>query len=209
MKTQNFWHLALGILSTTAMLSVGTAAMAEPLAEPYEAPPVKQPEAPSTKQYEASPSEQYDGSQPARFGSSYVGAGISGGLLKSGLRGGERTFGGNAVVRLTSPELLPVPVSLRGQLLFANTNSAIVPTLTYDYPVTDKVNVYAGFGYSFINKKGQTSPIGNRNAFVLNLGVESEISESVVGYVDAKYGVNGYVGDKSSLAISGGVGVKF
>ncbi len=144
--------------------------------------------------------------QPVRFNGSYVGAGVSGGVSSSGLPGGERTFGGNITARLTTDK---APVSLRGQVLFANTNSAIVPTLTYDYAVTDKVNVYGGAGYSFVQKPGQTSPIGNRNAVVLNAGVESEVAKGVVIYGDAKYGINGYVGGKPGVALSGGVGLKF
>jgi opacity protein-like surface antigen len=102
---------------------------------------------------------------PARFTGSYVGGGVTGGVLESGLSNGDRTFGGNINARIALPN---VPVSVRGNVQFANTNSAIIPTLTYDQGINSKTNVYAGAGYSFVQNQGQTSPIGNRNAVVLN-----------------------------------------
>jgi hypothetical protein len=143
---------------------------------------------------------------PARFTGSYVGGGVTGGILESGLSNGKRTFGGDINARIALPNL---PVSVRGNLKFANTNSAIVPTLTYDQGINSKTNVYAGAGYSFVQNTGQTSPLGNRNSVVLNAGVESEVVNGVVLYGDAKYGIKGFNNGKGALAIGGGVGLKF
>jgi hypothetical protein len=143
---------------------------------------------------------------PVRFDGSYVGGGVTGGVLESGLPDGNRTFGGVVKARLALPN---TPVSVRGDVQFANTNSAIVPTVTYDYGLSNKTNIYAGAGYSFITDTTKTSPLGNKNAVVLNAGVESEVVKGVVVYGDAKYGINGYNNNKGALSVGGGLGLKF
>ncbi|MBE9028885.1 hypothetical protein IQ266_03805 [filamentous cyanobacterium LEGE 11480] len=143
---------------------------------------------------------------PVRFDGSYVGGGVTGGVIESGLPNGERTFGGNITARVALPN---TPVSVRGSVLFANTNSAIVPTVTFDQGLSDKTNLYAGAGYSFVQNQGQTSALGNRNSVVLNAGVESEVVKGVVVYGDAKYGLRGYDTGRGALAVGGGVGLKF
>jgi hypothetical protein len=143
---------------------------------------------------------------PVRFDGSYVGGGVTGGVLESGLANGKRTFGGDINARIALPN---VPLSVRGNVKFANTNSAIVPTITYDQGISNKTNVYAGAGYSFVQNQGQTSPLGNRNSVVLNAGVESEVAKGLVVYGDAKYGLKAYNNGKGALAIGGGVGLKF
>jgi hypothetical protein len=144
---------------------------------------------------------------PVRFDGSYIGAGVAGGVIDSGLPNGKRTFGGGIQGRFAVPN---APVSVRANVLFANTNSAIVPTLTYDQAIGKNTNIYAGPGYSFVQKDGQTSPIGNRDSFVLNAGVESEVAKGVVVYTDAKLGLRAYqASPHPALAIQGGVGLKF
>lgn len=144
--------------------------------------------------------------QPVRFDGSYVGGGISGGVLESGLPDGDRAFGGNVKARIALPN---TPVSVRGDVQFANTNSAIIPTVTYDYGLSNKTNIYAGAGYSFVQDKTKTSPMGNDDSVVLNAGVESEVVNGVVVYGDAKYGINGFNNNKGALSLSGGLGLKF
>jgi Outer membrane protein beta-barrel domain len=143
---------------------------------------------------------------PVRFTGSYVGGGVTGGVLESGTSTGTRTFGGNINARIALPN---VPVSVRGNVQFANTNSAIVPTVTYDQGLSDKTNVYAGAGYSFVQNTGQNSPLGNRNSVVLNAGVESEVAKGLVVYGDAKYGLKAFTNGKGALAVGAGVGLKF
>jgi hypothetical protein len=143
---------------------------------------------------------------PVRFDGSYVGGGVTGGVLESGLANGKRTFGGNITARVALPS---TPISVRGNVLFSNTNAAIVPTITYDQGISNKTNIYAGAGYSFVQNAGQTSALGNRNSVVLNAGVESEVAKGLVLYGDAKYGIKGYTNGKGALAVSSGVALKF
>ena len=146
--------------------------------------------------------------QPApRYDRSYVGAGISGGVLNGGRGNDGTTFGGNVQGRFAIPN---APVSVRGAVLFTGDNSAIVPTLTYDLRLNNKTNLYAGAGYSFVQNGGVTSPIGNQDAAVLTAGVESQVAKGVVVYSDAKYGINAFRGsDAGALSLQAGVGLEF
>jgi hypothetical protein len=146
---------------------------------------------------------------PVRFDGTYVGAGVVGGVINSGLPNGKATFGGNIQGRIAAPNSV-APVSIRPSVKFANTNSAIVTTVTYDQAIGKNTNLYVGPGYSWVQKDGQTSPMGNRDAFVVNAGVESEVAKGVVVYTDAAVGLRAFQGtSKSSVAIGAGVGLKF
>ncbi len=145
--------------------------------------------------------------QPARFDGSYVGAGVAGGVTNGGRGNDERTFGGNIQGRFAVPN---APVSVRGAVLFNGNNSAVIPTLTYDIPVSRNTNIYAGAGYSFVQNTDRTSQIGNKDAAVLSAGVESQVGKGVVVYSDAKYGINAYQGSNAgALSLQAGVGLKF
>jgi len=145
--------------------------------------------------------------QPARFDGSYVGAGVGGSVTSGGRGNDEAIFGGNIQGRFAIPN---APVSVRGSVMFDGNNSAIIPSLTYDLPVSRNTNVYLGAGYGFVQKDGQTSQIGNKDAAVLSAGVESEVAKGVVVYSDAKYGINAYQGSGvGSLSVVGGVGLRF
>ncbi|MBD2328221.1 MAG: hypothetical protein B0A82_21420 [Alkalinema sp. CACIAM 70d] len=144
--------------------------------------------------------------QPVPFNGSYVGAGVSGSVTGGGAGNDGPNFGGNVQGRFAVPN---APVSVRGTVLFNGNNSAIVPTLTYDYAVAKNTNVYAGAGYSFVQKDGTNSPLGNRDTAVLNVGVESQVAKGVVVYSDAKYGIKGYESGKPSVGLSAGVGLQF
>jgi hypothetical protein len=145
--------------------------------------------------------------QPVRFDGSYVGAGVNAGLTNGGRTGDAATFGGNVQGRFAIPN---TPVSVRGTVAFNGENSAVIPSLSYDLPIAKNTNVYAGAGYSFVQKDGKATQVGNKDAAVLQLGVESEVARGVVLYTDAKYGINAYQGSGSgSLSLQTGVGIKF
>lgn len=145
--------------------------------------------------------------QPVRFDGSYVGAGIGAGITNGGRDNDAATFGGNIQGRFAVPN---APVSVRGAVLFNGDNSAIVPSLSYDLPVSRNTNVYAGAGYSFVQNDGKASQLGNQDAAVLSAGVESEVTRGVVVYSDAKYGINAYQGSNAgALSLQAGVGLKF
>lgn len=145
--------------------------------------------------------------QPVRFDGSYVGAGVTSSVTNGGQNNDAANFGGNVQGRLTTPQ---APVSVRGAVLFSGSNAAIVPTLTYDQRLSDNANAYIGAGYSFVDKDGKASPLGNRDSFVVTAGAEAGIAKDVVVYGDAKWGLNAYQNSSAdALSFQAGVGYRF
>lgn len=143
--------------------------------------------------------------KPAGMDGSYVGAGISPGFTNGGQDGDAATFGGNIQGRI---DIDKVPVSVRGAVLFSDETSAIMPIVTYDVPVADNTNLYAGVGYSFVEAEGKPTPIGNRNAPLLTVGVEREVVDRLVLYSDTKLGISAYE-DSPASALSFQVGAAY
>ncbi len=96
----------------------------------------------------------------------------------------ERQFQG----RLDLPN---TPISVRGAVFLGDNSKALVPMLSYDLPVSDFANVYAGAGYALVKTSGEATPLGDRNGIVLTTGAEAAISDGIVIYGDAKLGLNG------------------
>jgi hypothetical protein len=138
---------------------------------------------------------------PARgMEGSYVGAGVAAGVSN----GGE--FGGNIQGRVD----IPSPVSVRGSVLFSDDNSAIMPILTYDVPVTRNTNVYAGAGYSFVENDGGDTPLGTADSVVLTTGVESAVWRDLVLYGDVKLGIDAFQNSSdSAVSFQAGAGYRF
>ena len=145
--------------------------------------------------------------KPTGMDGNYIGAGVSAGVTNGGENNDAAVLGGNVQGRYAIPE---TPVSARGAVLFGGDSTAIMPMLTYDVPIADNTNVYIGAGYSFVTDEGENSPLGNRDAAVITLGAESEVSDRVVVYGDAKWGIDAYE-DSSADAVSlqAGVGFRF
>ncbi|MGA7935597.1 MAG: hypothetical protein WCA35_18750 [Kovacikia sp.] len=145
--------------------------------------------------------------KPIYFDGSYVGAGIAAGVTNGGQNGDAATFGGNIQGRVAIPS---VPVSVRGAVLFTGNNSTVIPALTYDVPVANNTNVYLGAGYSFVQKDGKPTPLGNRDAAVIMAGAEAGIGDYIVGYGDVKWGIDAYKNSPASaLSIQAGLGYRF
>lgn len=141
------------------------------------------------------------------FGGAYVGGGVAAGVTNSGQAEGAAQVGGNIQGRVQIPN---TPISARGSVLFGPNNTAIMPIVTYDLPVARNTNVYVGGGYSFVERDGQATPLGNKNAPVVTLGAESSITRDVVVYGDAKWGINAYENtDADALSFQAGVGYRF
>ncbi len=72
-----------------------------------------------------------------------------------------------------------LPVSVRGNVAVINgsgdTDTFFQPAITYDLPIGDKANAYAGAGLAFGS--------GDSTAF-LNAGAETEIATNVVAFGD-------------------------
>ncbi|WAL60309.1 porin family protein [Thermocoleostomius sinensis] len=124
---------------------------------------------------------------------SYLGGGVSAGVTNVDEDGS--VLGGNIQGRLDAREL---PVSLRGAFLFNGDNSAIMPIVSYDVGVAPNTNLYVGGGYSFVLGRGESSLLGNQDAPVVTLGVETAVNPNVVLYGDAKLGIDAYKNSSGS-----------
>jgi hypothetical protein len=145
--------------------------------------------------------------QPAGMNSNYVGAGISAGVTHGVHSNDDAVFGGNVQGRVTIPQ---TPISARGAVLFGGDATAIVPTLTYDLPIAKNTNLYVGGGYSFITDEGNNTQLGNRDAAVVSVGAESEVSKNVIVYGDAKWAIDAYNNSSGdALSFQTGVGLGF
>ena len=78
------------------------------------------------------------------------------------------------------------PISLRGTLILNQDIEAVMPSLTYDLPVGNAANVYAGAGFAIVRPGAQT-PLGDRDGVVITTGVEASVGRRVVVYGDLRY----------------------
>ena len=137
----------------------------------------------------------------------YIGAGISAGVTNGGQNGDAATLGANIQGRYS---VRNTPISVRGSALFTDENVALIPTISYDVPITNNFNGYLGLGYSFVVDNGEPTPLGNRDSIVLTLGGEAEVGSNIMVYGDTKFGINAYENSPASaLSLQAGVGYKF
>lgn len=116
-------------------------------------------------------------------------------------------FGGNITVRL---KLGNTPFSARGNFIWNDQTSAIIPEVSVDVPIANRTNAFITGGYSFVEKNGANTPIGNRDAVVLGAGVESEVAKNFLVYTNAKVKLRSYQNDDASaVSINGGIGYRF
>ncbi|MEH1929364.1 outer membrane beta-barrel protein [Nostoc sp.] len=145
--------------------------------------------------------------QTAGTNGNYIGAGIAVGATSGGQGNDEAQVGGNIQGRYAVPK---TPLSVRGSVLYGGDAAAIMPIVTYDAPIAKNTNIYFGGGYSFVTDEGQKTPLGNQNAPVLTLGIESEVSKNVIAYGDTKWGIDAYRNsDADALSFQAGLGYRF
>ncbi|MDJ1184146.1 hypothetical protein [Roseofilum casamattae] len=140
----------------------------------------------------------------AAYGS-YIGVGPAFGLVDGG--GDDRKIGGVIAVRY---KFLEVPISMRVQGFFLSGSSAVVPTVSYDFPINWQTDAYIGAGYSFADGD-EPSPLGNQNAFALQPGIDYMIpSSNAVIFGNAVIAFDAYrdSGD-TAVSLQGGVGLRF
>ena len=138
---------------------------------------------------------------------SYVGAGFAGGLTDGGDQNNEAKFGGNLTGRV---RLGNTPLSARGNVIWNNETTAIIPELSVDVPIARGTNAFVTGGYSFIEQNGLPNPLGNKDAVVVGAGVESEIGKNFLVYTNAKVGLRSYENSSgSAVNLNGGVGYRF
>lgn len=145
--------------------------------------------------------------QPKGTNANFIGGGASFGLTNGGsTTGGDAaTLGGNIQGRVVVPN---TPVSVRGSIDFSDETSAITPMVSYDVPIAKNTNAYLMGGYSFVESSGKPTPLGNQNAPVVGIGVESQVANDIVVYGNTKLGINAYQNSPAS-AINVGVGAGF
>lgn len=138
---------------------------------------------------------------------SYIGAGVAAGVTNGGLNNDAANFGGNLTGRV---KLGNTPFSARGNVLWNDKNSAIIPEVSFDVPIANRTNAYVTGGYSFVEKNGSPTPLGNRDAVVIGAGVESEVANNFLVYTNAKVGLRAYENSPASaVSINGGIGYRF
>ncbi|MEB3182261.1 MAG: outer membrane beta-barrel protein [Nostocaceae cyanobacterium] len=138
---------------------------------------------------------------------SYIGAGISAGVTNGGQAGTTKNFGGNLTGRFAIPN---APVSIRGDVMWSDDTSAIIPQASLDVPIAKRTNVYFTAGYSFVEKDGQPTPIGNKDGVVLGVGAESEVAKDIIIYGNTKVGLDNFTGTSAKpVSIQVGAGYSF
>ncbi len=131
---------------------------------------------------------------------SYVGVGPTVGFSDGGQIGGVLAF---------RYKLLKVPVSFRAQALVGQ-STAVVPTVSYDYPINWQTDAYLGAG--LVLAGGNTpSPVGNQIGFALQPGVDYVLPNSnTVIFGNAIFGFDTERdGGGTAFSLQGGVGLRF
>ncbi|MFN6569833.1 hypothetical protein [Dendronalium sp. ChiSLP03b] len=138
---------------------------------------------------------------------SYIGAGVAAGVTNGGQNNDAANFGGNLTGRV---KLGSTPFSARGNVLWNDETSTIIPEVSVDVPIAKNTNAFVTGGYSFLDKDGSSSPLGNRDAVVVGAGVESEVAKNFLVYTNAKVGLRAYQNSPASaISINGGLGYRF
>ncbi len=103
-----------------------------------------------------------------------------------------------------------VPISVRGAAAAIGETITIEPMISYDIPVTNNANIYAGAGYSFVRTNGENPLQRNQDSMVLTTGVEAAVSNNVIIYGDAKFRLNSHDNsDTSPVKLQFGAGYRF
>jgi hypothetical protein len=105
-------------------------------------------------------------------------------------------------------KLLEVPVSFRAQT-FIGSNVAVVPTVSYDYPINWQTDAYIGAG--LVLAGGDTpSPVGNKIGFALQPGIDYVVPNSnTVIFGNAIIAFDSVRDGGAAFSLQGGVGLRF
>ncbi len=141
----------------------------------------------------------------AAYGS-YLGAGAAFGVTNGG---GTNENSTTSAFVATRYKFLKVPVSLRSQVLIGGSGLAVVPVVSYDFPINWQTDVYIGAGASIV--QGTNTPIGNRGSFVLQPGIDYALPNSSVSlFWNAIVSLDGYQSSgTSAVSIQAGAGLRF
>ncbi|NJM56221.1 MAG: porin family protein [Synechococcales cyanobacterium RU_4_20] len=142
--------------------------------------------------------------QPA-YGS-YVGVGGSLGVESE--NDGQLNLAGVVAGRY---DLLKSPISFRAQAFFDRDSVAIVPTVSYDFPVSWQLEPYVGAGLALAT---EGSVVGDGTSFVIQPGVDYMIPNSkLVVFGNAVIAFDAYSGGEkdgdAAVSLQTGVGWRF
>lgn len=142
----------------------------------------------------------------AAYGS-YVGAGAGFGLTSGGGPNEGSETSANIAVRY---KFLKAPISVRTQVLVGD-STAIVPTVSYDFPLSWNADAYIGAGASIVTNSRESTPVGNETAVVIQPGVDYALPNSqFVVFGNAIIAFDAYKsGGGTAVSIQGGVGLRF
>ncbi|HEY9752000.1 MAG TPA: hypothetical protein V6C46_03550 [Coleofasciculaceae cyanobacterium] len=133
----------------------------------------------------------------AAYGS-YIGGGVGIGLS------GE--FAGNVAFRY---KFLRAPISIRTQALIGST-FAIVPTVSYDFPLGWQADAYIGLGASIPLSGDNKTPVGNRTAFAIQPGIDYAIPNSpIVVFGNTIIAIDGYKNGGTAASFQFGAGFRY
>jgi len=128
-----------------------------------------------------------DGSNLEESLGSLLGTGSSRGWVEDQIEGSAGQSGTAGQRNLqTRIDVQDFPVSIRGSLVLGDNIEAAMPMLSYDLPLGNSANIYAGAGYAIVRPGAQTA-LGDRDGVVLSTGAEAAINRSVVVYGDVRF----------------------
>ncbi|MBU6228234.1 MAG: hypothetical protein KGQ93_00890 [Cyanobacteria bacterium REEB459] len=138
---------------------------------------------------------------------SYVGIGAAAGLTKDAATGQGGSLQGVLAGRY---RFLTAPISLRAQAFLFGNDFAVVPTVSYDVPLTWNMDAYLGAGISLPGGSGATV-VGNKTAFVLQPGIDYMFPNSnLVAFGNAIFAFDAYRGSGNmAISVQGGMGIQF
>ena len=141
----------------------------------------------------------------AAYGS-YVGAGASVGISSDWNGEGQQL----SAVLAARYKFLKLPISLRTQAFIGSGSTAIVPTISYDVPLTWQLDAYVGAGYSFATGNNP-SPVGDQNTLVIQPGLDYALPNgNTVLFTNAVFAFDAYEGkNEKAVALQGGLGLRF
>jgi hypothetical protein len=141
----------------------------------------------------------------AAYGS-YIGAGPAFGVTSRSAPNENANTSASFAVRY---KFLQAPISIRSQVLVGGNGVAIVPTVSYDVPISWQADAYVGAGAAVV--KGDRTPVGNNGGFVIQPGIDYSLPNSnLMLYTNAiisfgAYRSSGGVG----ASIQAGAGLRF
>lgn len=143
-------------------------------------------------------------SAQAAYGS-YIGIGPAVGVREDATGAG-RQIGGAIAVRY---KILEAPFSLRTQA-FIGENTAVVPSVSYDVPLSWQTDAYIGAGLVFTGGNSP-SPVGDQVSFALQPGIDYVLPNSnTVIFGNAVIAFDAFRnGGGNAVSIQGGVGLRF